>query len=199
MKEYIKNHIKKSFEVVQSIYNDDLLLDKIEKVALVIVETYKNEGKVLVAGNGGSAADAQHICGELINRFYFDRPGLPCIALSTDTSVLTAVGNDFSFDKIFWKQIEANGKKGDVFIGISTSGNSKNIIEAMKLCREKGITTVGLTGGKEGKMDEFCDHIIKIPSIETPRIQESHIIVYHIICAIVEESIFGKKNFNLWK
>ena len=115
--------------------------------------------------------------------------------LDHDQKVLTAIGNDYSFDKIFWKQVEANGKRGDIFIGISTSGNSKNIIEAMKLCRKKGITTVGLTGIKKGIMDSYCDYIIKVPSAETPRIQESHMAIYHIICAIIEESIFGKGKF----
>ena len=195
MKKYIKNEIEKSFLIKKLISESDFLIEKIEKTAKAIVKCYKKGGKVLIAGNGGSAADAQHICGELINRFYFDRPGLPCIALSTDTSVLTAIGNDYSFDKIFWKQVEANGKRGDIFIGISTSGNSKNIIEAMKLCRKKGITTVGLTGIKKGMMDSYCDYIIKVPSAETPRIQESHMTIYHIICAIVEESIFGKGKF----
>ena len=195
MKKYIKNEIEKSFLIKKMISESDFLIEKIEKTAKAIVKCYKKGGKVLIAGNGGSAADAQHICGELINRFYFDRPGLPCIALSTDTSVLTAIGNDYSFDKIFWKQVEANGKRGDIFIGISTSGNSKNIIEAMKLCRKKGITTVGLTGIKKGIMDSYCDYIIKVPSAETPRIQESHMAIYHIICAIIEESIFGKGKF----
>lgn len=195
MKDYIKNQIKTSYEIKQIIYTDDTLVEKIGEVSKVIVECYKKGGKVLLAGNGGSAGDAQHIAGELVNKFYFDRPGLPAIALSTDSSILTAIGNDYSFDRVFSKQVEANGKEGDVFMGISTSGNSKNIVEAMKLCREKGILTVGLTGSKVGAMDEFCDHIIKVPSSETPRIQESHVLIYHIICAIIEESIFGAGKF----
>jgi len=146
----------------------------------------------MIAGNGGSAADAQHFAGEMVNRFNFDRKGLPCIALSTDTSVITAIGNDDSYSKIFWKQIEALGQEGDVFIGISTSGNSINIVEAMSLCKEMGIITIGLTGESIGKIDNLCDYIIKVPSNETPRIQEAHIIIEHIICDIVEKSVFNK-------
>lgn len=195
MKNYIKKQIKLSYEIKQAIYNDDGLVEEMIKISKIIIDCYKNEGKVLLAGNGGSAGDAQHIAGELINKLYFDRPGLAAIALSTDTSVLTAVGNDYSFDKVFSKQVEANGKKGDIFIGISTSGNSKNIVEAMKLCKEKGIINIGLTGSKKGEMDKFCDYIIKVPSSETPRIQEAHVLIYHIICAIIEESIFGEGKF----
>lgn len=194
MKNFIKEQIKNSFETKQKIYNDDILVDEITKISNKIINCYKKGGKVLIAGNGGSAADAQHIAGELVNKFYFDRPALSAMALSTDTSVITAVGNDDSFDKIFSRQIEANGKKGDVFIGISTSGNSKDIIEAIKSCKRNGIIVVGLTGNKGGNMDLLCDHLIKVPSSETPRIQESHMLIYHTICAIVEESIFGKSN-----
>jgi D-sedoheptulose 7-phosphate isomerase len=156
------------------------------------VEVYRNGNKTLIAGNGGSAADAQHIAGEFVSRFYFDRPGIPSIALTTDTSILTAIGNDYGYEKLFSRQIEANGVKGDMFIGISTSGNSKNIIEALNACKEKGIITVGLTGETGGKMATLCDYCIKVPSNETPRIQESHILIGHIICAVVEEALFGK-------
>ncbi len=154
---------------------------------------YRNGHSALLAGNGGSAADAQHLAGELVNQFYFARPGIPAHSLSTDTSVMTAIGNDIGYDYLFSRQIEAQGSKGDVFIGISTSGNSKNIIEALKVCREKGITSIGLTGNKPCKMDDLADLCIKVPSDCTPRIQESHILIGHIICAIVEENLFGKK------
>lgn len=146
----------------------------------------------MIAGNGGSAADAQHLAGEFVSRFYFERPGLPSLALTTDTSILTAIGNDYGYERLFARQIEANGKEGDVFIGISTSGNSDNIIEALKTCREKDITTIGMTGEIGGRMTELCDYCIKVPSQETPRIQESHILIGHIICSIAEESLFGK-------
>jgi D-sedoheptulose 7-phosphate isomerase len=159
---------------------------------LKCVDVYKTGNKTLIAGNGGSAADAQHIAGEFVSRFYFDRPGLASIALTTDTSIITAIGNDYGYEKLFSRQLQANGVKGDMFIGISTSGNSANVIEALKECKEKGIITVGLTGEKGGKMAEMCDYCIKIPSNETPRVQESHILIGHIICAVVEEAIFGK-------
>ena len=192
MKNFISNQVKKSYEVKQSIYQDENLMNLIREVSIIVAKAYKNGNKTLIAGNGGSAADAQHIAGEFVSKFYFDRPGLASIALTTDTSILTAIGNDYGYEKLFSKQIQANGEKGDVFIGISTSGNSKNIIEALKECKEKGITTIGLTGKSGGKMKELCDYCICIPSNETPRIQESHILIGHIICAVVEEDIFGK-------
>jgi len=192
MKEYVLDSFKNSIKTKQAILEDENIISSIHKISAKIVESINGGGKVLIAGNGGSAADAQHVAGEFVNRFHFDRPGLPCIALSTDTSVLTAVGNDYAFDLVFKKQIEALGKAGDIFIGITTSGNSPNIVEAMKLCKEKGIATVGLTGQKAGKIDDFCDCMIKVPSSETPRVQESHILVEHIICGIVEASIFKR-------
>lgn len=192
MKEYVLESFKNSIKTKQAILEDENILLSIHKIADKITEAMKNGSKLLIAGNGGSAADAQHVAGEFVNRFHFDRPGLPCIALTTDSSVLTAVGNDYAFAQVFQKQIEAFGKAGDVFIGITTSGNSANILEAMKLCKEKSITTIGLTGQKTGKIDELCDYIIKVPSNETPRIQESHILIEHIICGIVESSIFKK-------
>lgn len=187
----IVSQIKESVSVKESILRDSDTLDVIKEVAELVTDAYKNGFKTLLAGNGGSAADAQHIAGEFVSRFYFDRPGLPSIALSTDTSILTAIGNDYGFDKLFERQVQAQGVTGDVFIGISTSGNSKNIIKALLACKEKGIKTVGLTGQSGGSMAELCDFCIKVPSMETPRIQESHILIGHIICCIVEEAIFG--------
>jgi len=196
MKEYIKQQIQSSINLMSTIYDDYEILEQIHLSINAILTCYRNGGKVLVAGNGGSAADAQHIAGELINRLYFDRPALSCIALTTDTSVLTAIGNDYSYEKVFSKQIAANGKKGDVFIGISTSGNSVNIVEALKLCGNMGIVTIGLTGGMSGIMEAYSNYLIKVLSIETPKIQESHMVIYHIMCGIIEESIFGKKHFK---
>lgn len=193
--EYISNQIKKSIDVKQKLLDSQELMDLIQEVALKCVEVYKNGNKTLIAGNGGSAADAQHIAGEFVSRFYFDRPGLASIALTTDTSIMTAIGNDYGYEKLFSRQVQANGVAGDMFIGISTSGNSVNVIEALKECKKKGIITVGLTGEKGGKMAEYCDYCIKVPSNETPRIQEAHILIGHIICAVVEEAIFGK-GFN---
>lgn len=195
MEKFISNQVKKSYEVKQEIYNNKELMNLIKEVAVKATEVYKNNKKTLIAGNGGSAADAQHIAGEFVSKFYFDRPGLASIALTTDTSILTAIGNDYGYEKLFSRQLQANSVEGDMFIGISTSGNSANVVEALKECKEKGIITVGLTGASGGKMAELCDYCIKVPSPETPRVQESHILIGHIICAVVEEELFGK-GFN---
>jgi D-sedoheptulose 7-phosphate isomerase len=192
MKEFIKNQIKTSYEVKQKIYGDEELINLIVEVGNRLIEIYKNGNKLLIAGNGGSAADAQHIAGELVSKFYFDRPALPAIALTTDTSIITAIGNDYGYEKLFSRQIEANGVKGDAFLGISTSGNSKNIIEGLKVAKEKRLLTIGLTGESGGKIKEFCDYCICVPSKETPRIQEAHILVGHILCSVIEEAFFGK-------
>ena len=193
MIEYITKQISDSVEVKTKILQDGDLLKQIEAVANKTIEAYKNNKKTLIAGNGGSAADAQHIAGEFVSRFYFDRPGLASIALTTDTSILTAIGNDYGYERVFARQVEANGSEGDVFIGISTSGNSKNIVEAITAAKERGIFTVGFTGAKGGIMKEMCDICICVPSNETPRIQESHIVIGHIICAIVEKEMFEGK------
>lgn len=190
--QYVKNHFEDSIQVKNQILQDKALIELIQKVALITTNAYKNGFKTMLAGNGGSAADAQHIAGEFVSRFYFDRPGIPSIALTTDTSILTAIGNDYGYDRLFARQVQAQGVKGDIFIGISTSGNSTNIIEALKVCKEKEIISIGLTGQSGGKMADLCDYCIKVPSNCTPRIQESHIVIGHIICAIVEEEIFGK-------
>ena len=187
----IKEYIKASIDTKTKILNDEKIIATIKKIADEIVNAYKKDKKVLTAGNGGSAGDAQHIAGELVSKFFFDRPGLTAFSLATDTSILTAIGNDYGYEKSFSRQIQANAKEGDVFIGISTSGNSKNIVLALQEAKEKGVMTVGFVGEKECKMDEFCDYIIHVPSVSTPTIQESHIMIGHIICALVEEAIFG--------
>jgi D-sedoheptulose 7-phosphate isomerase len=189
--ELIKEQIRKSIDTKKLILDDAALIEKISQAAEAITDAYRAGNKTLLAGNGGSAADAQHIAGEFVSRFYFDRPGIPSIALTTDTSVLTAIGNDYGFDKVFARQVQAQGVAGDVFIGYSTSGNSENIVQALKTCREKGIFSIGLTGSRQGKMDDLCDICIKIPSPETPRIQECHGLIGHIICCIVEENLFA--------
>lgn len=191
LKKYVKNQILESISIKELMLNDEKIIKVISNVALLFVDAYKNDKKILFAGNGGSAADAQHIAGELVSRFYFDRPGLPAIALTTDTSILTAIGNDYSYDKIFSRQIQANGVAGDIFFGISTSGNSKNILNGVMESKKMGITSIGLTGKYGGKIKDLCDYCICVPSEETPRIQESHLLIEHIICAIVEEKIFG--------
>jgi len=191
MNNTIRAQILSSILTKKAILDNQELLNLIEKAASLILDRYKSGNKTLLAGNGGSAADAQHIAGEFVSRFYFDRPGIPSIALNTDTSILTSIGNDYGYEKIFARQIQAQGQKGDIFIGISTSGNSKNIIEALLTCKEKGIKTIGLTGMGKGKMVELCDICLEVPSLETPRIQESHILIGHILCCIVEDQLFG--------
>ena len=192
MENFIANQVKESYKIKQAIHENKELMRLIQEVAKLTTQAYRNGNKTLIAGNGGSAADAQHIAGEFVSKFYFDRPGLASIALTTDTSIITAIGNDYGYEKLFSRQVEANGLKDDIFIGISTSGNSKNILEALKVCKEKGIVTVGLTGQNGGAMKELCDYCICVPSNETPRVQESHILIGHIICAVVEEELFGK-------
>ena len=194
---FIEDYIKKSISTKEKLLHNNKILETINDVSNVIVSSYSRGGKVITAGNGGSAGDAQHIAGELVSKFYFDRPGLAAVSLTTDTSIITAIGNDYGYEKIFARQIQANGNKGDVFIGISTSGNSKNILLALEEAKKKGIITVGLTGSKECLMDNLSDYIIKVPSDETPNIQEAHIMIGHIICALVEKSLFKeKKNDN---
>jgi len=188
---YIKDQVKKSYETKQVIYQDKDLLKKIELVSKKCVDLYRGSNKTILAGNGGSAADAQHIAAELVGRYGFDRPSIPSLALTTDTSNLTAIGNDYGYDKVFSRQLEGMGQKGDIFIGISTSGNSANIINAFNSAKEKGITTVALTGKDGGKMAKMADISLIVPSDSTPRIQESHILIGHIICDIIEKEIFG--------
>ena len=161
-----------------------------DKAAQAIIHAYRAKHKILIAGNGGSAADSQHLAAEFVNRFNFDRPGLPAIALTTDTSILTSVSNDSGFNMLFSRQIEALGMEGDLFLGLSTSGNSPNIIEALSVCRKEKIFSIGLSGSDGGKMKDLCDICIMVPSDETPRIQEAHILIGHIICSLVEEELF---------
>lgn len=194
MKEKILQQIQNSIKLKQQLLETPAVLSGIEKAASTIISAFRNKKKLLLAGNGGSAADAQHIAAEFVNRFNFDRHGLPAIAMTTDTSVLTSIGNDYSYDRIFARQLEALGNAGDVFIGISTSGNSRNLVEALKVCRKEKIETIGLTGSSGGLMKGLCDICIQVPSNETPRIQEVHSLIGHIICFIVEEELFGKNN-----
>lgn len=189
----IKNIIKESINVKELILSDEKLISNIEKAAQIIVDCYRNKGKVLFCGNGGSAADAQHLAAELSGRFYYDRPALEAEALHVNTSYLTAVGNDYSFDQIYSRILSASGKTGDVLVGISTSGNSKNVLEAQKVAKQKGMKIISLTGESGGEMKNLTDCLINVPSKLTPRIQESHILIGHIICQIVEEELFPQK------
>jgi D-sedoheptulose 7-phosphate isomerase len=190
--DYIKQYLENSLVIKKKLLDDETLLRKIEKVALSIEDAYSKGHKVLIAGNGGSAGDAQHIAAELVSRFFYDRPGLSAVALTTDTSMLTAIGNDYGFEKIFSRQVQAQGAEGDIFIGISTSGNSTNIIEAVKEANANGIQTVALCGS-EGSLAANVDIALEIPSDCTPYIQECHICVGHILCALVEKNVFPLK------
>jgi D-sedoheptulose 7-phosphate isomerase len=188
---YIKEQIQASIDTKQNILNDEALMQTIAQVGRECVDLYKNGKKTLLAGNGGSAADAQHIAAELVGRYGFDRPSIPSIALTTDTSNLTAIGNDYGYDKVFSRQMEGMGSEGDLFIGISTSGNSENIVNAINAAKEKGVKTVALVGRDGGEMARIADYAIIVPSNETPRIQESHILIGHMICDIIEKELFG--------
>jgi len=189
MESLISKRIKSSIAVKKSLLADKKLLRIIEEVAGVIIEAFKNDKKLLLCGNGGSAADAQHLAAELAGKFYLDRKPLFAEALHVNTSFLTAVANDYSFEEVYSRLVEAKGHRGDVLIGISTSGNSKNVIKALNMAKRKGLLTVGLTGKSGGKIKELCDYIIKVPSSDTPRIQECHIMIGHIICEIVEKAL----------
>lgn len=188
----VRNTITESIRVKQTLLEDAGAIGHIVTAAEKCIDAFRHGNKLLLAGNGGSAADAQHIAAEIVSRFDFDRPGLPAIALTTDTSMLTAISNDYGYEALFRRQLEANGRQGDVFIGISTSGNSPNIVKALEKARELSIDTIGLTGATGGRMAGLCDTCILIPSTSTPRIQEAHITVGHIICGIIEETLFGR-------
>jgi len=194
MIDLVKNKIHASIEVKQRILNNEEILAQIGIAAERVVLAFKDNNKVLIAGNGGSAADAQHISSEFVSKYNYIRAALPCIALTTDPSILTSVSNDFGYERVFARQIAALGSKNDVFIAISTSGTSPNIIEAIDEANKREIFTLGLSGKSGGNMVGICDNCICVPSEETPRIQESHILIGHIICDIVEEALFGKES-----
>ena len=188
-----KQSFQDSINLKQSVLSDDSLKKIILNAAQAFINAYKNGNCSRFCGNGGSAGDAQHIAAELSGRFYFDRPPLDAEALHVNGSYVTAVANDYSYDVIYERMVQAQGKPGDVLVGISTSGNSKNVLLAMKKAKELGMKTVALTGQGGGAMAEYADFLIAIPSKDTPRIQEVHILVGHIICQIVEEELFGSK------
>lgn len=188
----ISNIIEESIEVKQKIMADAGFLARIEESAAVCVSSLKNGGKIHFCGNGGSAADAQHLAAELSGRFYYDRAPLDAEALHVNTSYLTAVANDYSFDEVYSRMIEASAKQGDVLFAISTSGNSNNIIRAVEAAKRKNMKVIGMTGESGGKMSSLCDVLLNVPSVCTPRIQESHIMIGHIICEIIERTLFPK-------
>ncbi len=187
MRQEIERILYDSIEVKKTIP-----LDLVQIACERIIHSYRNNGKLLICGNGGSAADAQHMSGEFLNRFLMERDPLPAIALSTDTSTITAIGNDYGFDQIFSKQVQAHGRANDILIGITTSGNSQNIINAAEVARQKGMYVIGFLGKDGGKLKDYCDLPIIIPSNSTPRIQECHELVMHTICEIVERELYKK-------
>lgn len=191
MNDKIKSIISASIETKQKVLADETMIKTIEDCVNLIVTAFKNGHKVLFCGNGGSAADAQHLAAEFSGRFYKDREALPAEALHCNTSYLTAVANDYSYDVIYARLVKGMGTKGDVLIGLSTSGNSKNIIAAFEAANEKGMTTIAFTGASGGKMKAISHYLVNVPSNDTPRIQESHILLGHIICQLVEEKYFA--------
>jgi len=190
----VLNAIQNSIETKEKILKDGKMMSMILSVVEEIVKAFKHDKKMLLCGNGGSAADAQHIAGELSVKFYFKRRPLSAEALNTNISHITATANDLSYDEVFSRLVEAQGRKGDILVAISTSGNSPNIIKAIKVAKKQKMIIVGLTGEDGGKMNGICDYLIKVPSSDTPRIQESHILIGHIICELVEKEMFGDKN-----
>ncbi len=190
MQSYIHEKIIEAQQVMAAMLADELLLARLEQAAGACVHCLRGGGKILLVGNGGSAADAQHIAGEFVSRFAFDRPGLPAMALTTDTSILTAIGNDYGYEKLFARQVQALGNRGDVLIGYSTSGKSPNVLLALEEARAKGLVCIGLTGNRAGPMGELCDFLLEVPSADTPKIQEGHLVLGHILCGLVERALF---------
>lgn len=188
----IVESLEKSAELKKQILNDSELLERIDSAASLMIAAFNRGGKVLFCGNGGSAADAQHLAAELSGRFNYDRAPLYAEALHVNGSYLTAVANDYSFDVVYQRMVQAAGRKGDVLVAISTSGNSENILHAMAAAKHAGMSVIGFTGKTGGKMAFLCDELINVPSVETPHIQEAHIAIGHILCSIVESSIFPK-------
>lgn len=190
LRNYAISQIAEACRVMSAMLTDEALLARVEGAAQACIECLRAGDKIMLAGNGGSAADAQHIAGELVSRFAFDRPGLAAIALTTDTSIMTAIGNDYGYEKLFARQVQALGRKGDVFIGYSTSGKSPNVLLAFEEARSRGLVCIGLTGNRGGPMRELCNFLLEVPSADTPKIQEGHLVLGHILCGLVENAMF---------
>jgi D-sedoheptulose 7-phosphate isomerase len=188
--------VRESIRVKQAILEDNQIMELVQEAARVCVRALECGGKLILCGNGGSAADSQHLAAELVGRYLRERRALPAIALTTNTSCLTAISNDYSYDEVFSRQIEAIGNKGDIAIGISTSGNSKNIVQALRTARERGLTTIGMTGSAGGRLRQEADYCLCVPSEQIPRIQEAHILLGHILCELVEESFSNERNIS---
>jgi D-sedoheptulose 7-phosphate isomerase len=191
MHEHITAQLREAQRVIAAMIDDSALQATIAAAAAACVACLRQGGKVLLAGNGGSAADAQHIAGEFVSRFAFDRPGLAAIALTTDTSILTAIGNDYGYEKLFSRQVQALARPGDLLIVYSTSGRSPNILNALQTARSMGVSTLGFTGNRGGPMGELCDLLFAVPSADTPKIQEGHLVIGHILCGLVEREMFN--------
>jgi D-sedoheptulose 7-phosphate isomerase len=186
----LKTMTQASLDVKQKLLNDEALLARIAEVTEVMIEAVGKGNRIIFAGNGGSAADAQHLAAEFVSRFEFDRPGLPSLSLSTDTSMITAIGNDYGYDRLFLRQLQAQARPGDVFVGITTSGKSRNVLAAFEACKDLQVTSVALCG-LGGELEDKVDYVLRAPSAHTPRIQECHILIGHMICAEVELQVFG--------
>jgi len=191
MTKNIQRILQESISIKEKIYNTPHLLTTIETITKHCIQAFQQDKKVFFCGNGGSAADAQHLAAEFSGRFYIDRPPLFAEALHVNSSFLTAVANDYSFKEVYARLIQAKGRQGDILFGISTSGNSENILKAMKQAQQQGVLTIGFTGETGGHLKEYADYLVNIPSSDTPRIQEAHILVGHIICELVEQALFG--------
>ena len=196
LKSYITNRLQESQQVFQLMLLDEQLVTATQNAAEVCINALKSGNKILLSGNGGSAADCQHIAGELVSRFEFDRPGLPAMALTVDSSILTAIGNDYGYEKLFERQLQTLGKPGDVFFAYSTSGKSPNILRALEFVKSNDIQSVGFTGNRQGPMKSLCDYLLEVPSAETPRIQEGHLVLGHIICGLIENALFSELRPN---
>jgi D-sedoheptulose 7-phosphate isomerase len=187
----IAAHLRRSRDAFDRAINDRTFVASVAAIAAAIAESYRQGGKLLIAGNGGSAGDAQHIAAEFLSRYLLDRQPLPAVALTTDSSALTAIGNDYGFEHVFERQVRALGRRGDVFLAMSTSGRSPNVISALRSARETGLTTVGFTGSSTNEMHGLCDHILAAPTQETALVQQIYLVAAHAICAVVERELFG--------
>lgn len=193
IQQLIDKQIEDSILVKQALAGSSQIMNVVREAAGRCISVYRNNRKILAAGNGGSAADAQHMVAELSGRFRFDRPGIPAIALTANSSAVTAISNDYGYHKVFSRQIQALGQPGDLFMALSTSGNSQNMLEAVEQARVSGLGTIGLTGAAPSELSKLCDICIQVPSLDTARVQECHILIIHLLCAAVEETLFGKE------
>ena len=192
MTTYAAQQIEEAHRILGLMREDAALQQAVAAAAQSCITSLKGGGKVLFAGNGGSAADAQHMAGEFVSRFMFDRPGLAAVALTTDTSILTAIGNDYGYEKLFERQVQALGRKGDVLVVYSTSGKSPNVLRALEAARAQGLVTIGFTGNRGGAMPALCDHLLAVPAADTPKIQEGHLVLGHILCELIESTLFTR-------